>query len=110
MNRKQRIAIGTAIVLVALSGFFLPYEGEFRVKGDNLKAYLGYHFIFAPPKPEVVAHAILGRDTSSASTVYLSRFRAHIIVSRVVVQMATIALITLGIVALLADKKEGTDK
>lgn len=61
MNIKQKIVIAVATVLVALSGLFPPFEGEYRRQGDNLRKYIGYHSIFSPPS-DVALHTTFFPD------------------------------------------------
>jgi hypothetical protein len=100
MNLKQRIAIGIGIALVALSGLFLPYEGEdySGYGGFKRRAYLGYCFILTPPEPKDIG-AAFGMSPPPGY------FGADIIISLIVVQMSTIVLVTVGLFLLLADRK-----
>lgn len=82
MNKKQRIVIWVGLVLILLTGLFPAYE---IALGNNLKAYHGYCFIFSTP-----------------STQYFS----NIIISRYLIQIVTILLLTIGLVFLFADPKK----
>ncbi len=106
MNKKQQIVVAMAVACVALSGLFPPYEGEYRREGDNLKRYIGYRFLFAPPSEEDVCRIIHGKEPSDPSDFYLSKSSSQIITSRVWVQIVTIVIAATGIVLLLGDKKQ----
>jgi hypothetical protein len=79
MNRKQKIIIGIGLALILLSGLFPVYEQPF---GEVFKKYLGYYFIFSPP------------------------VFANIIISRYLIQIVTISLLTIGFVFLFAAPKK----
>jgi len=94
---------------VILSGLFPAYEGEFRREGDNLKKYMGYHFLFLPPSERAVFEAVIGKSPSNTmSQQALSSFSSHIITSRVWVQIVTIVVATMGLLVLFAEKKTDT--
>jgi hypothetical protein len=105
MNKKQRIILSIGILLVIVNGLFPPYEGELRRQSDNLKNYMGYHFLFTPPTERDVYEAILGRRASNTiSHIKLSMFSSHIITSRVWVQVVTVVVATVGLLFLVAGK------
>ena len=106
MNKKQRIIIGIGIFLVILSWLFPPYEGEFRREGDNLKKYMGYHFLFLPPSERTVYVAVFGRTPNSTTLrSYRSKLSSNIVTSRVWVQVVTIVVSILGLLVLFAEKR-----
>lgn len=106
MNKKQRMVIAIAVLLVILSGLFPPYEGEYRLEGDNNKKFMGYRFLFDPPSQTEVCQSILGKTFSSSSGYYLRKFSSTIITSRVWVQIITVVVASTGIVLLLSDRKQ----
>ena len=98
MNRKQKIVVGLAVVLVMISGLFPAYEGEMTTNGDNLKCRLGHHFIFTPPSSYEVSCEMgsLGVDMS-----FLALFRSRILLSELRVQLVVIVLASVGATLLL---------
>jgi len=103
MNKKQKMAVAIAVALVVLNGVYPPYEGEWVCSGDNLKKYLGYHSLFAPPSETDAAYRAL--KNMSPQFKY-SFFSARIVTSRVWVQIVTIVIATTGIVLILSDRKQ----
>ena len=103
MNIKQKIVIVIGIFLVIMNCLFLPYEGEYRVEGDNFKVYLGYHFLFTPPTKREVSQAFWGRQE------YLHRFSSYIITSRIWIQEVTILIVFSSALILLGRKTKRTD-
>jgi hypothetical protein len=99
MNKKQRIVVIVALVLVAVCGLFPPYEGEYPMKGDNLRAYIGYRFLFAPPSREQMMREIW-QDRFVDMKRHTYRCRASIIVSRIYVQIVVIVTLTAGLLLL----------
>jgi hypothetical protein len=107
MNKKQRIIISIGILLVILSGLFPPYEGEFRREGDNLKKYMGHHFLFLPPNERAVYIAVFDRTPKRMSWIgHHGKLNSHIVASRVWVQVVTIVVATIGFLFLFAEKRE----
>ncbi len=98
MNYRQRIAVAVGVVLIALCGLIPPYYG----KRDNLRTDVGYRLIFTPPSPRTVAEAF---GHSNIEDGFLPYYHARIATDRVLIQMGTVLLVTLGAVALLAERK-----
>jgi len=98
MNRKQKIVVGLAVILVMISGLFPAYEGEMATNGDGFKCRLGHHFIFTPPSSYEVSREMgsLGMDMSP-----LARFRSRIMLTELSVQLAVIILASVGLTIIL---------
>ncbi len=95
MNSNQKIVIGIAVALIALSGLFPPYQGEYRAEDEHTKAYIGYWFLFSPPDGYDVYYAIYGHHCSSSDSRDCS---SRIVTSRIGVQMVTIIIVAAGLV------------
>ncbi len=107
MNKKQRIILSIGIFIVIISGLFPPYEGELLRDGDILKKYMGYHFLFLPPNEKAIYIAVYGQIPNTMPWLGShSRLNSHIVESRVWVQIVTIVVATIGLMALLAEKKD----
>ena len=107
MNNLQRAAIMVGIVLLTLSGLFLPFKGVYRSAPSNttLEAYMGYHFAYAPPNVEAVADALqLSPELLEGYT--RGYFSARISVDRVLLQTMTIILITIGFIVFFSKKHQ----
>lgn len=98
MNTKQKIVIGIAVVLVALSGLFPPFQGEYRGEDEHAKVYMGHWFLFSPPDGDDVYSAIYYEPASMSDR---RDCDSRIITSRVGVQMLTIIIISTGLVLIL---------
>jgi hypothetical protein len=83
-------------LLVLLSGIYPPFEGEIRVEGDNLKTFMGYYPIFAPPSASEVAGRFGVRGREGRWTVE-ERSHAYVAMSRVGLQIAVIVLCTVAL-------------
>ena len=110
MNIAQRIVVIIGVILILLSGIFLPYKGTFRSNPTLAPRdiYMGYHPYFSPPQARAIAIA-LGFESLDAE-INNGYFFAHVQLDRVVIQMITIALSTIGLAFLCAggrnDKRE----
>ena len=95
------------ILLLTLSGLFLPFKGVYKSGPSNptLEAYMGYHFAYAPPDVEAVADA-LKLSPSLLENYARGYFSARIIVDRVLLQTMTIIFITIGFVVIFSKKTQ----
>ena len=97
MNRRQKVVVVIGVILVLLCGLFPPFEGECRLRGENLKAFVGYRFLFSPPSQDEVWSVIGGLAAAD-------RYSSHIETQRVWLQFATVIIATVGLVVLLGDR------
>jgi hypothetical protein len=105
MNARQKIAISVGLIFIILSGLFPPYEGGgVTIMGGVYKVYVGYYPLWAPPTTAKILKALAVRGCFNPFA--LIGFRAYIAVSRIMVQLATIVLATVGLVLLLRGKKK----
>jgi len=105
MNQRQRLIVSGAILLVILSGLFPPFEAEFLQTGDNMKKYMGYHFLFMPPTDNDVFEAFSAKGVSTQSRDTLGKRSSHIITSRLWIQGVTVIVSALGLLVLFSEKR-----
>jgi len=122
-HNPQKIVLGLGLLLVILNGLFPPFEGEIK-SSPMVTEYLGHYFLFAPPSPATVYHAITGKDTQSkyvADSGYgyiqevpvtrdvLLRYSAHVVTSLFFMQFVTIVGAIVGACFLFGMRyKKGT--
>ncbi|MGM0505260.1 MAG: hypothetical protein ACQESQ_11605 [Bacteroidota bacterium] len=110
MNKKQRIVIIIGILLVLISGLFPSYEGVDLTEKERYTIDIGYHFLFSPHlHARVAAEANPDMDFETARgahTLNEAYHNVHIKTSKLMVQMSTIVLVTVGLVFFFSPKKQ----
>ena len=109
MNRNQKIILAVGLFLILLSGLFPAYEGVWKPENDSVvkfEKYLGYYFIFNAPEPYQIGKEMDPYSKiTNKSDVYPHKFNASVIVSRFIIQIVTVLLLTIGLMILFADPK-----
>lgn len=110
MNKKQQAAIWVGVAFVICAAIYVPYEGIFVRRGDNLRAYMGYRFFFDQPSKIEVFRAIWNKDLVRGEWGLdpLANCNAQIVPERIWVVIGAIGLVTLAGIASLGDKKNKT--
>ena len=110
MNIAQRIILIIGVILILLSGILLPYKGTFKSSPTMAprEVYMGYHPYYSPPQARTIAVA-LGLENLDPD-IYSGYFSAHVQIDRIIIQITTIVLSTIGLTFLCAggrnDKRE----
>ena len=110
MNKKQRCVILIGCIIVAGMTLFPPYRGvECRwhsEQGDTLTRFIGYHFIYAPPSPEIVYEKLVGKPPRDNKERF-ERFEytSHLDIERLATQIIAVVLITCGLAVVFQRRK-----
>ena len=116
MNKKQRIVIIIGIILVLICGLFPPYEGK---KSGELplpekEEAIGYYFLFSHPSSEEISKEIYENykflNNDEMGTGEKLGFSASIMMSKYLIQIITIVLITTGLIFYFAKDPTDYDK
>lgn len=108
LNRRQRIVIAVAVVLIAVGGTYPPWKGT--EQSGQISPVAEYGWIFSPPTlPWFLTQIESVKNISDPQlTTHLDRghWTWEIEMSRLLVEWATVVLVAFGAVALLSGKSD----
>lgn len=120
MNKKQRIVIIIGIILVLICGLFPPYEGKkdgtIRANLIRKEGAIGYYFLFSPPSAKDISEKLSKQVISEKAFIpvvdehlskeYEQLFVASIMMSKYLIQIITIVLVTTGLVLYFTESEK----
>lgn len=117
MNKKQRIVIIIGIILVLICGLFPPYKGKkdgtIQIRKEGA---IGYYFLFSPPSAKDISEKLSKQVISEKAFIpvvdehlskeYEQLFVASIMMSKYLIQIITIILVTTGLVLYFTESEK----